>query len=237
MDTRRKRFFAAVTICQPKSPEPITANERSNLTGWSFRKARHPIDDHKLALANHPMILHGEYDSNNPQVRYQSTLYLSAVRHSDSTEVSTGIGIAVIGTHSDTRHYILDNQNMTGLVHCFETAPAYKDTARLRVDWKFDAGTTKADVAVFRGIPRLVHISETLVFIEEQMTARWATGESDPPAHESALSARTAALATGDSLAIGIPWIHRDHELVAECDLSKLVHAVAEVKAFVEAKA
>ena len=177
------------------------------------------------------MTLHGEYDPNNPQVRYESTMFLSAVRLASSTEVSAGIGIAVNGTQSDTRHYILDSQNMTGLVHCYETAPAYRNSAQLRVDWDFNSGTTKPDVAVFRGIPRVTHISQTLIFFEEQMTARWGDGES--PAHESALSGRTAALAAGDRLAIGIPWIHRDHELVAEVNVSKLIHAIAKVKALV----
>lgn len=233
MDTRRKRFFAAVSICHPKIAESIANTERSNLTGWRFRKAVHPLDGNKISICEHSMELHGEYDSNNPQVKYQSTLFLSAVRVNSTTEVSAGIGIAVNGSQSDIRHYILDSQNMTGLVHCFETAPAYRDTAQLRVDWKFDAGTTKPDVAKFRGIPRITHISQTLIFLEEQMTKRWADGESDPPSHESALSGRTAALATGDRLAIGIPWIHRDHEIVAEVSVSKLLHAIGKVKALV----
>lgn len=233
MDTRRKRFFGAVTICQPKSKETLSNTEKPNLTGWHFRKANHPLDGNKMAIAERSMSLHGEYDPANPQIRYAATLFLSAVRLASTTEASAGFGIEVYGTQTDIRHSILDNQNMTGLVHCFETAPAYVNTAQLRVKWKFDAGTTKPNVAVFRGVPRITHISETLIFLEEQMTQRWADGESDHPAHESALSARTAALADGDRIAIGIPWIHRDHELVAEGDLSKLVHAVAKVKALV----
>ena len=237
MDTRRKRFFAAVANCQPKLIEALASSETSNLTGWRFRKMDHPLDGNKMAIGEHPMSLHGEYDPTVSQTRYDAVLFLSAVRLASSTEVSAGLGIALYGSQTDIRHSILDNQNMTGLVYCYETAPAYRDSVQLRVDWQFDAGTTKDDVAVFRGIPRVTHISETLIFIEEQMTARWATGESDAPAHESALSGRTAALAAGDKIAIGIPWIHRDHELVAKVDLSKLVHAVAKVKDLVERKA
>ena len=237
MDTRRKRFFAAVANCQPKLIEAIADSDSANLTGWRFRKESHPLDGNKMAIGEHPMSLHGEYDPTVSQTRYDAVLFLSAVRLASSTEVSAGLGIALYGSQTDIRHSILDNQNMTGFVHCWETAPAYVNTAQIRVDWQFDAGTTKPDVSYFRGIPRVTHISETLIFLEEQMTARWASGESDAPAHESALSARTAALATGDSLAIGIPWIHRDHEIVAKADLSKLVHAVAKVKDLVERKA
>ena len=233
MDTRRRRFFGAVTICQPKSTETLTNTEKPNLTGWKFRKANHPLDGNKMAIGERAMSLHGEYDPANPQIRYAATLFLSAIRLNSTTEVSAGLGIEVYGTQTDIRHSILDNQNMTGFVHCFETAPAYVNSTQMRVKWKFDDGTTKADVAYFRGIPRISHISETLVFLEEQMTQRWASGESDNPAHESALSGRTAALATGDKIAIGILWIHRDRELVAEGDISKLVHAVAKVTALV----
>ena len=233
MDTRRRRFFGAVSICQSKIKETLANSEIDNLTGWHFRKAHHPLDGNKMAIAEHPMTLHGEYDSANPQVRYEATFFLSAVRLASSTEASAGIGVSVHGTQSDMRHSILDSQNMTGLVYCYETAPAYKDSVQLRVDWKFDHSTTKDDVSVFRGIPRVTHISETLIFIEEQMTARWAEGESSSPAHESALSGRTAALASGDKIAFGIPWIHHDHILVADVDLSKLIHALSKVKALV----
>ena len=233
MDTRRKRFFAAVANCQPKITESLANSELSNLTGWRFRKTNHPFDGNKMAIAEHAMSLHGEYDPTVPNVRYDGALFLSAVRLASSTEVSAGLGIYIYGSQSDIRHSILDNQNMTGLVHCHETAPAYRDTAQIRVNLKFDAGTTKPDVAVFRGIPRITHLSETLVFIEEQMTKRWAAGESDPPAHESALSGRTAVLAAGDKIALAIPWVHRDHEIVAEADISKLNHAVTKVKALV----
>lgn len=231
MDTRRKRFFAAVAICQPKIGETLANSETNNLTGWRFRKANHPLDKNKMSIGEHPMSLYGEYDPSVSNIRYNAVLFLSAVRLASSTEVSTGLGVAIFGSQSDIRHTILDNQNMTGLVHCHETAPAYRDTAQLRVNWDFDAGTTKPDVTLFRGVPRVTHISETLVFLEEQMTARWSDGEA--PAHESALSGRTANLAAGDKIALAIPWIHRDHEIIAEADLSKLVHAVAKVKALV----
>lgn len=231
MDTRRRRFFGAVSICQSKIKETIASSERSNLTGWHFRKAHHPLTGNKMAIAEHPMTLHGEYDSANPQVRYDATFLLSAVRLTSSTEASAGIGISVHGTQSDMRHSILDSQNMTGLVHCFETAQATKDTVQIRVNWDLDAGTTEPDVSVFRGVPRVTHISETLIFLEQQMTARWARGEPDNPVSESALSGRTSALASGDKIAFGIPWIHRDHTIVADVDISKLVHAVTKVKA------
>ena len=231
MDTRRKRFFAAVAICQPKIAESLANSEISNLTGWRFRKTNHPFDGNKMAIGEHPLSLHGEYDPTVPNIRYDGALFLSAVRLASSTEVSAGLGIYIYGSQSDIRHSILDNQNMTGLVLCHETAPAYRDTAQIRVNWKFDAGTTKPDVALFRGIPRVTHISETLIFFEEQMTARWSDGEA--PVHESALSGRTASLAAGDKIALAIPWVHRDHELVAEADISKLNHAVTKVKALV----
>ena len=233
MNTRRKRFFGAVSNCQPKAAETLTTTEKPNLTGWTFRKTNHEFDGYKMAIAEHPMFLHGEYDPINPQIRYQSTLYLSAVRHSNTTETSAGLGLTLYGSLSDIRHTILDSQNITGLVHCYETAQATVNTVQLRSKWKFASGTTKPDVAVFRGIPRLTHLSETLVFIEHQMSAQWAAGESDPPVNEAALSGRTAALADGDKLAIGIPWIHRDHELTAVADLSKLNHAVVKVNALV----
>ena len=231
MDTRRRRFFAAVGICQPKITESLSNSEISNLTGWRFRKANHPFDGNKMAIAEHAMSLHGEYDPTVPNIRYDGALFLSAVRLASSTEVSAGLGIYIYGSQSDIRHSILDNQNMTGLVHCWETAPAFVNSAQIRANWKFDAGTTKPDVAVFRGIPRVTHISETLVFLEEQMTARWSDGEA--PAHESAFSGRTASLAAGDKIALGIPWVHRDHELVAEIDISKLIHVLAKIKALV----
>ena len=234
MDTRRQRFFSAVSICQSKINETLASSEQPNLTGWEFSKATHPLDNNKLAIAEHSMTLYGEYDSANPQVRFTGTLILSAIRLSNSTEVSAGFGIEMYGSQSDMRNSILDSQNITGLVHCYETAPAYRDTVRIRVDWKFANSTTKDDVAVFRGIPRVSLMSQTLIFLQEQMTARWATGESDPPAHESALSGRTATLANGDKLVIAIPWIHKDNELVAEVNLSKLLHALSKVKELVE---
>ena len=233
MDTRRKRFFAAASICQSRINETIASNEQTNLTGWAFSKATHPMDDSKIALAEHSMSLHGEYDSANPQIRFTSSLFLTAVRLSNSTEISAGIGISMYGAQSDMRHAILDGQNKTGLVYCFETAPAYKDSAQIQAAWKFDASTTKPDVSYFRGIPRVNLISQNLIFIEEQMTARWASGESDAPAHESALSGRTAALANGDRLALSIPWVHHDHFLCTEVNLSKLLHALSKLKTLV----
>ena len=233
MTIRRKRFFGTVAICQPKTTESLTSGERPNLTGWDFRTATHPLDGNKIALADRGMTLHGEFDPTNSHINYNASLFLTAARLSNSKEVSAGIGIWIQGTISDIRHSILDNQNVTGFVHCFETAPATRDTTQMRAAWKFADGTTKSDVAVFRGVPRLAHISETVIFLEQEMTALWASGEYDPVREESALSARTAALAAGDKMAIAIPWIHRDHELIAEVDLSKLAHAVAKVKALV----
>ena len=212
------------------SPEKLS---NTNLEGWNFRIANHPFHDYSMAIADRPMYLHGEYDPINPQIRYEATMFLSAVRHSNTTEASAGFGLSLYGSLTDIRHSILDSQNMTGLVHCFETAPATKDTVQLRVNWKFDTATTKADVSVFRGIPRVTHLSETLVFLEHQMTASWAAGEADPPVNESALSGRTATLANGDKIAFCIPWIHRDHELTAIVDISKLNHVVTKIKALV----
>ena len=232
MDTRRRRFFGAVSICEAKTKETIPDSEQSNLAGWNFRKAYHQLDDHKMAIASHSMELHGEYDPNNSEIRYEATMFLSAVRLATSTEVSAGFGIAIHGSQADMRNSILDNQNMTGLVYCYETAPAYKDTAQIRVNWRFDTGTTKPDVAVFRGVPRVTHISETLIFLNEQMTERWHDGDS--PAHESAISGRTAAITAGDKMAIGIPWIHHDHFLVAVADLTNLLNALSKVKDLVE---
>ena len=232
MQTRRQRFFAAVSICQARIKESITSTEQNNLIGWQFTKANHPLDNNKMAIAEHPMSLHGEYDPANPQIRFKGTLFLTAVRLASTTEVSAGIGISIHGAQSDMRNTILDSQNMTGLVYCYETAPAYKDTAQIRIDWKFDAGTTKSNAVLFRGIPRLNLISQTLIFFEKQMTDQWSNG--DAPTNETALSSRTAALANGDKIVFGIPWIHHDHELVAEANLSKLLHAISKVKALVE---
>ena len=233
MDTRRQRFFAAVSLCQARINETLSNSEQSNLTGWEFSKATHPLDDNKLAIAEHPMTLHGEFDSANPQVRFTSTLILSAVRLASTTEVSAGIRIRMYGSQTDMRNSILDAQSQTGLVYCYETAPAYKETAQIRVAWKFHPSTTKDDVAYFRAIPRVHLISECLLFLEEQMTQTWADGESSAPAHESALSGRTAALANGDKLAVSIPWIHHDHYLLAEVNLSKLIHALTKLNGLV----
>lgn len=235
MDSRRKRFFAAASICQPKNPVHLNIGEQAGLSGWTFRTATHPFDDHRMALAELPMILHGETDSNNPQIRYDSFLYLTAVRLNGSTDLGAGFGLALHGSDSDARHSILDKQNVTGFVHCFETAPAYRDTTQIRVAWNFAAGTTKPDVATFRGIPRVTQISRTLIFIEKQMSERWSDG--DPPVDESALSGRTASIATGDRMAIGIPWLSRDHELIGEADLSNLIPAIGKVKGLAESTA
>ena len=79
MDSRRKRFFAAVAQCQPKLPVQLNLGEQAGLSGWTFRAATHPFDDQRMAIAELPMILHGETDSNNPQIRYDGFLFLTAV--------------------------------------------------------------------------------------------------------------------------------------------------------------
>ena len=184
-----------------------------------------------MAIAEHPMTLYGEYDSTNPQIRYDANLFLSAVRLTSSTEASAGIGISLSGSLTDTRHYVLDDQNMTGLVYCHETAQSTRDTTQIPAKWNFSAGTSKPNVERFRGIPRLTHISETLIFMEQQMTAGWSEGEA--PVIEAALSGRTGALAAGDTMLLSIPWIHHDLAVIAEADLSKLAHAVTKVQALV----
>ena len=231
MDNRRKRFFGSVAICQPNTPEKVSASEQSNLAGWIFRTETHPFEGSAMAVAETPMSLYGEYDSTNPQIRYDANLFVSAVRLASSTEVSAGFGISLSGSIVDTRHYILDSQNLTGLVHCYETAQATRDTAQIPVKWNFDTGTSKPNVERFRGVPRVTHISETLIFLEQQMTAAWHDGEA--PVIEAAISGRTGTLAAGDEMVLSIPWIHGDLEVIAKADLSKLNHAVVKVKELV----
>lgn len=233
MDTRRKRFFAAASYCQSIDAKFSFDDNLLSSPEWSFRQSIHPFDDLPMAIADLPMELHGEYDTLNPQIRYDASLYLTAVRLANSTEVSAGIGISLYGSQSDSRHSILGINSCTGFVHCWETAPAYVETARLRVNWKFASRTSKPDVAVFRAIPRVTHLSETILFIEKQMSPTWARGEPDDPVDESALSARTAPLAPGDKMVVGIPWLHRDHELTAIADISNLNHVVSKVKELV----
>ena len=235
MDNRRRRFFSAVSICQAKAKEDLSDSERQALAGWIFSLADHPLTGNKMAIGEKPMVLHGEHDIRNQHVRYDATFYLTATRLDSSTEVSAGFGIAILGADHDMRHSLLDDQakSITGLIHCFETAQATKDTAQIKVGWRVDAGTSKPDVAVFRGIPRVIHISETVVFFEKQMTAKWARSEPDNPVDESALSGRNAMFAPGDRIAFGIPWIHRDHSIVADVNISRLPAAVEKVKALV----
>ena len=70
-----------------------------------------------------------------------------------------------------------------------------------------------------------------MIFLEKTMSARWSDGDS--PLNESAISGRTAALAPGDRMTIGIPWISRDQEIICEADLTNLLPAIAKVSRLV----
>ena len=232
MDTRRRRFFAAVAVCQSKPDIIITDSDKPDLSGWHFQTAIHPRTGNKMVLAERPSALYGEQDPFNTNIRHEASLYLTATRLDDSTETSAGISLSVRGTATDMRHSIMDGQGHTGLVYCKETAPAYIDTAQIPIAMKFD-NSAKPDVAVLRGIPRILHVSETTIFLEEEMSKKWASGEPDNPSHESAISGRISALEAGDTIAFGIPYIHPDHEIVVETDVRNLDHAVAKIKALV----
>ena len=126
MDTRIKRFYAALSICQSKSKETIQSSESSNLSGWDFRKADHPLDGNKMAIADRSMTIHGDYDPSNYSIRYLIRLYLTAVRLASSTEVSAGFNVWLSGRNTDPRHFILDQQSSKGMVYSYDTAPAYQ---------------------------------------------------------------------------------------------------------------
>ena len=226
MDTRTKRFVAAVV--EGEFAGENRASEGLAGAGWALHAAAHPIGGELLAVAVGPSDSEPVNQRRGGMVAASRPcgLTLTAVRTEGAAEVSAGIVF-----HHYARH---DGRVADGESPVFipsNVAPAYRGTAVLRAAWHV-AGDAP-DVAAFRGVPVPGREDEHVIHLARQMTARWATGESDPEQHESVLSGRSEAFGESDRLAVGVPWLHADRELALSFPLAGLHTAVAEVTALV----
>lgn len=234
MNSKAARFFNAVALCKAH-----VHTSHAAASGWEFRKFTHPRTGHPMSIAQKNGEDWGDRPSPYDSSEQRAMLTVSAVRlgaDAASIEVAAGISLAATSGSSaparsaeeDARHLVLDDQGRTGLIYCYETAPATRNTCQIPVTWNMDGAAP--DVERFRGIPRLGHRTEHIVFLHEQMTARWSEGVAPTP--ETALSA-PGAFQAGDRAVMGIPWVHEYGELTVRFHVDTLAAALTHLKGLV----
>lgn len=231
MDTRTKRFVAAVAYCEWLVPETVSPR----VQGWTFYERAHPLDGHPMALAQGaltaPAIQDPPYRIGGPDL--QAKLCLTAVRTgraASSIEASVGIDV----THAmgrENRAGVVDGPILGGFIPALETEPAYRDTCRARLAWSLAKTTALPGVEMFRGWPCTVKVDEHLIHFDREFPDGW--GPRAPERSEAALSGATSPFAAADTLAIGVPWLSPHHELVWVFALANLHTALATVKRLV----
>ena len=234
MLTRTARFFNAVSHCQH---EPISA-VTTDRYGWKGSTAAltHARSGQPMAYAWRQVTgSHGFH----PQRGSPSTnvaLVVTAVRvgaDAASVEVSAGLTIDSGSSYGHLDDWFLasDTHGKSGLVYCYDTAPAYLNTCRIPVKWTV-AGTAP-NINLVRGVPRVGHIREHVIHLTEQMTPQWGEGAGAVP--EAVLS-NPQTFASTDKVTLGIPWVSEFNEAPVTFPINDLKAAVAKVKQLVTPK-
>ena len=129
---------------------------------------------------------------------------------------------------TETRPPVAPNDHR-GHVWSRDTSPAYKATCQIAVQEALASGTATFGLFKLRGIAMTGKLDQPLVFFHAQMPPGWGSGPEAPEVHEAAISGRTPALAAGDRLHLGIPWLHAYGEMVFTFDVASLALARAEL--------
>ena len=231
MNTRAKRFVAAVTVLEQRGTDHASATLKAARPTWDIRWVNHPIDGHPMAAAR--QAFRDSFIAWNKVLVQNVTLVLSGVRHGPTTgdiEISAGLDL-MYDQSLDLWSPVRDTTHTGSRLYSPpEIAQAQRGTADTRLKWKtLGTGVTAPDVKGFRVIPVPGRIDSQILFFDKEIPVNVAEGTS-PIRDEVCLSGRTTSFGTGAKMVIGIPWMHRDREILFEIDIQHIHTVVSELK-------
>ena len=234
MNTRSKRFVASAVDLEYRGTDHASATLKAARPSWSIRWVNHPIDGHPMAAARQTSRY--AYTEGATTSARNVTMILSAVRHGplvSDIEVSAGLDIFYDQSLDLWSHIRETSHTGSRLYSPPEIAQAQRGTADVRLKWKtLGTGVTAPDVKGFRVIPVPGRIDSQILFFDKEIPVNVAEGHS-PIRDEVCLSGRTTSFGTGAKLVLGIPWLHRDREVIFELDIQHIHTVVSELKTLV----
>ena len=210
---RIKRNVAALSLLERESIYSHTP--ATPVSGWSFFKRTHPIDGHEMALG------YGPYSVPMGQARFPYVnLFLSATRTgADAASIETTLGLDLrfsrtSSSNDDPVHADIAWDQLRGpegMFPNYETAAYTKDTSRVRVKW--NGLTTAPDIVLYRGVATLAKEDEVVMSLIREFPANYDEPPGEQDEH-TLTKTRTTAFDSGSSLALSIPYLSLEHELI-----------------------